>query len=112
MAKFYTSAASNISHVDGNPLVKNLLPVLRDTAEKPISVLNRSSDFFGGELDKGDMTMLKLQEGVIDETMFSQMMTSCLCAIAGVLERQYSRYFQLDISGELEKETSSARLHN
>ena len=82
--------------MDGIRLAKDLLPVLKDTATKPLNVSKRSTDFFGEELDEGDMTTCKLKEGVIDKALFSQMITSCLHAIVGVLESQYNRYFQLD----------------
>jgi hypothetical protein len=39
-------------------------------------------------------------------------MKNCLTAIVTVLEKQYRRYFDLDVTNELRKETESARCHN
>ena len=47
--------------------------------------------------------------------MFAQMMQACLMTIVGVLERQYKKYFDLDISlctNKLREEIKSARSHN
>ena len=40
------------------------------------------------------------------------MILSCLAAVTSVLERQYQRYFQMELSGQLRRETQTARLHN
>ena len=39
-------------------------------------------------------------------------MKRCLSSVVKVLERQYDRYFHLDITEELKRETESARSHN
>ena len=40
------------------------------------------------------------------------MMKGCFLAIVDVLERQYAKYFSLDITEKLREETMSARSHN
>ncbi|ELU17089.1 hypothetical protein CAPTEDRAFT_216396 [Capitella teleta] len=40
------------------------------------------------------------------------MLSSCLLATVSVLERQYKRYLDLELSGRLSEETSTAPLHN
>ena len=40
------------------------------------------------------------------------MVVACLNTVTSVLERQYQQYFELDITDELRRETSSARCHN
>jgi hypothetical protein len=56
--------------------------------------------------------LLELQQKPIDEDLFMSMMKNCLTAIVTVLEKQYRRYFDLDVTNELRKETESARCHN
>ena len=46
-----------------------------------------------------------------NETMFVKTVKVCLTAVVTVLERQYDRYFAMDVSKKLE-ETESARCHN
>ena len=40
------------------------------------------------------------------------MVKVCLTAVVTVLERQYDRYFSMDINKKLEEENESARCHN
>ena len=54
----------------------------------------------------------KLQESPENETVFVKMVKVCLTAVVTVLERQYDRYFSMDINKKLEEETESARCHN
>ena len=67
-------------------------------------------DFFGDEVTV-DATLAKLRELPVDP-QFNTMMTSCLEAVITVLERQYSKYFNLDVTEKLKEETASARMHN
>ena len=44
--------------------------------------------------------------------LFSGLMLGCLTSTIQLLERQYSKYFAMDITPELMKATESARPHN
>ena len=59
-----------------------------------------------------DTTLKKLREPPLDEEQFRDMMKACLEGIIVVLERQYKKYFECEITEQLRKETESARSHN
>lgn len=88
--------------------------MVKDFARAPLNVLTATNDFFGNELNTSTSTVLKLREAPHDSDLqpFADMVTACLNAIVTVLERQYKRYFQLDITAELKMQTQSARSHN
>ena len=111
MKTFYTSAGGDISHVDGIEIVKGVLPVLKDICTRPETLLSTSKDVFGNELDSNStLTSLKQQPKNIE--LFSKMIVGCLHAIIQVVEHQYSKYFQMNLTEELRKETATARSHN
>ena len=94
-------------------MVKDLVSTLKDVSQDPCSVLNRDTDFFGRQLSEKDKTWVALkasQRGSADQ--FSLMMKACLDVVVSVLERQYKRYFEMDVTTKLQEETASARLHN
>ena len=105
---FYTSAESDISHVDGIDIIKKVIAVLRDHMHDHPHVLTSSCNFFGGNLDtESDRTSRKLLQPPFDMESFSGMMKSVT-----VLDRQYKNYFGIDLSERLAEETGSARSHN
>ena len=112
MQKFYTGVQSNLSHVDAIEVVRSIVDRLKQTAANPLTVLEQTKDFFGTDLGTDDDTLQKLRRHPVDQDLFETMMSSCLYAITGVLERQYKRYFTLDVTDKLREETCSARLHN
>ena len=60
-----------------------------------------------------DNTMKKLRQlPVLDREQLAVMLITVLAAVIDVLQRQYSRYFSLDITDKLRKETESARANN
>ena len=81
------------------------------TIAQPLNVLHTTNDFFGNSLPSSDETFQKLREKPVQESLFITMMTECLTTIVTVLQRQYERYFNMDISEQL-KEMESARTHN
>ena len=93
-------------------IVKGVLETTKVYLAKPECVLTTKTDFFGNVLDERDATLQKVQESHANETMFVKMVKVCLTAVAIVLERQYDRYFSMDINKKLEEETESARCHN
>ena len=74
----------------------------------PMTILTRTCDVFGKELTP-DATLDRLREKPQDEKMFERMMKACVEAVIAVLERQYKKYFETDISVKLISETKSAR---
>ncbi len=70
-----------------------------------------SKDFFGEEVHV-DTTLSRLCELPVDPTQFNPMITCSLQAVITVLERQYSKYFDLNVTEKLTEETSSLRTHN
>ena len=113
MQLFYISAQGDLSRVDGIAVVNGVLSTLRDTAANPRHILDRTADFFGRDLNEYDQTLKELMRTEpVDMDMFVEMISSCLIAVITVLERQYKRYFEMDITEELRKETLSAKVHN
>lgn len=111
MTKFYTSTTSQISHIDGIGAIKEVITVLHDMAADPMSTLETTTDFFGNVLAKSP-TIQSLQSAPVDEALFQRMMTASALKIIDVLQRQYERYFNVDITDVLRAETESARCHN
>ena len=114
MLKFYTAGSSQeVSHLDGISIVKNLIPVLKHYSDNPQHTITSKKDFFGDNLSTTDSVLSALQQTVVaDHHLFDKMMKSALLSVITVLERQYSRYFEIDLSDVLRKETESARCHN
>ena len=110
MKKFYTSASTEINHVDGIEVVKQVLENLRQAAGQLGDLAVAERDFFGDEL-VDDSTLSALRKMSVDP-QFNTTMQSCLDAIVAVLQRQYQKYFGLDITEKLKEETASARSHN
>ncbi|KAK6177161.1 hypothetical protein SNE40_015318 [Patella caerulea] len=78
--------------------------------QEPQSILSNDKDFLGADIIV-DNTLIKLRT-VPSNPQFGPMMTVCLQSVIDVLERQYSKYFALDITEKLREETASARSHN
>ena len=112
MEKFYRSATAQISHVDGISVVKQLLQVLKDFADRPFETLTTTVNFFGSPLPIDDTVRNSLQTNQVDETTFRATMKTCLLSVIAVIERQYSRYFSTNLTEQLRLETESARSHN
>ena len=87
---------------------------LKEQNDIPLGMLIRPDDFFGNLLNEGvDTTLKNFGEPAKDEEQFSDMMKACLEGIIEVLvQRQYKKYFECDITEQLRKETESARSHN
>ena len=101
------------SHLDGIEMVKDIVTSLKLAASNRQNILTQMKDFFGRELDETDVTLAALRAQPVDIALFYNLMISaCLLAIVTVLERQYQRYFSMELSEELVKETQSARMHN
>ena len=98
--------------MEGITIVKGVLETAKVYLAKPECMLTTKTDFFGNVSGENDVTQHKLQESPENETMFLKMAEVCLTAVITVLERQYDRYFAMDVSKKLEEETESARCHN
>ena len=110
MTKFYTSADTEINHVDGIKLVQDVITRVKDMMQNPTEILCSNQNFFGEEIEV-DSTLLALRT-LPTHPEFASMMLSCLKAVVDVLERQYSKYFLLDITEKLRQESESAKSHN
>lgn len=113
MKAFYTSAASEeINHVEGISIVRSIVQLLKEKAKDPLCLLKSSSDIFGRSLDVNDLTLQSLLRQPSNPDAFKEMMVVCINSIIAVLERQYRRYFEMNITDQLVEETLSARNHN
>ena len=99
---FYTSADSGISHIEGIRLVKQVIVTLTEQMEDPASVLTRTSDFLGNALDAEDSTLQALLQPPADMATFQMLMKAVIVACVEVLERQYKKYFLLDLTKQPE----------
>lgn len=111
MKKFYRAAVNQIDHVEAIYVVKEVVTRLKEQ-RSPLDLLTQSNDFFGDALKDSDETLQKLRDPPKDEDLFKVMMEACLGAIVEVLERQYKKYFEIDLTEKLKEETKSARTHN
>ena len=98
MKKFYTSAESGISHIDGIRLVKKVIVTLTEQTQDPASVFTLTSDFLGNAFDAEDSTLQALLQPPADMETFQMLMKAVIMACVEVLERQYKRYFLLLLS--------------
>ena len=80
--------------------------------EDTLVILTSDLDLLGENMIE-DNTMKKLRQlSVLDRQQLAVMLITVLAAVIDVLQRQYSRYFSLDITDKLRKETESARANN
>ena len=111
MKTFYTPVESQVSHTDGIEIIRDVIKAAKKYAESPLDTLSTNIDFFGNVF-MADETLYSLQKKPTNEQLFALQMKSCLDGIIVVLERQYCKYFTMDIDDELENDTRSARCHN
>lgn len=114
MERFYTSAESQISHVEGIEVVRGVVQALHEQIPDPAAICVRDTDFFGAPLDKSDSTLARLTEPPPGEgeLAFIGMVSALLQSTITVLERQYQKYFAMDVTDQLRLESESARCHN
>ena len=112
MTKFDTSVSEQVSHVEGIAVVRSVIDTISMTIAQPLNVLHTTNDFLGNTLPSSDETLQKLREKPVHESLFITMMKECLTTTVVVLQRQYERYFNTDITEQLKEETESARTHN
>ena len=110
MKRFYTSSENEINHIDGIDIVKSVVDNLKKMLKDPCSILTTSTDLFGDALVID--SMLVQLRAIPATTNFKQLMKVCLEAIIQVLERQYAKYFALNVTDTLRREAESARSHN
>lgn len=109
---FYTSSDSQIDHVAGTEQVKKVIAAVSEVCKTPLSFLISSTNFFGGKIDDGDGVLRAVSSLCPPDEETRDMVTACLSAVLDTLSRQYDRYFHLDVTEELKRETESARSHN
>lgn len=112
MTKFYTTAETPTSHLEGIIVVKSVIENIADTCKAPMEILDTDTDFFGNQI--GGPTLQTILHSCPHEKddMFREMVVCCLDGVLNVLNRQYERYFQMEITEVLRQETETARLHN
>lgn len=102
---------SGISHTEGISIIKGVLATVEDFIQDPGRTLSTTQDFFGSELPKSKGLDIIMKDP-IDKGLFLAMRETCLMGVCNVLKRQYSKYFQIDINEQLQRETETAHLHN
>ncbi|XP_033122099.1 uncharacterized protein LOC117121105 [Anneissia japonica] len=108
MGKFYVSAVEQLNHLDAFDIIRHAMDKINKFARDPYSTLTTKVNCFGEEL----VDASKMQVQPVDRDLFLVMMKQCLEATSKVLHRQFSKYFEIDITEELKEQTASARLHN
>ncbi|KAK6167399.1 hypothetical protein SNE40_021435 [Patella caerulea] len=95
-------------------IVQGIINELKLCSADPLSILSRTCDFFGHGLSEEDATLQKLSAPPSQENkpLFGDMVITGISAVISVPERQYKRYFELDVTQQLKQETLSARAHS
>lgn len=88
------------------------MDALKKADVNPLRILDRTKDFFGRDLGDADETLKSLRQQPADKELFCSMMTTCIHGIVGVLERQYRRCLEMEVTDELREQTQTARLRN
>lgn len=98
--------------MDGIAVVRNILTKLQNTT--PSQLLAMTEDFFGNQLHEKvvDKVLITLMKPPRDKALFEGMIKACFEAIEGVIQRQYEKYFDINVTQQLIQETESARTHN
>lgn len=112
MELFYRSSSDQINHVEGIQKVKEVLAVLQELKECPSNILSMEKDVFHQEMDRSDQTWQALRVAPTDIELFDKVTKCSIEGVIEVLQRQYKRYFDMEITDMLHEETESARLHN
>ena len=112
MQKFYTSASTQINHVEGIAIVRDVVNSLKNVTGNPLDLLNAKEDFFGQTLDDSYSILSSLRKVPENKELFSLLMSDSIRAVIDVLERQYKKYFEMDLTQSLIEETKSACSHN
>ena len=110
MKKFYVPAESKLTHIQGIDEVKKVITCLEEARDSPLSVLTTKSDFFGNSIN--DDVFDAIVSFCPHDSVLMKMISVCIAAVLNVLNRQYARYLELDITEDLRRQTASARLHN
>jgi hypothetical protein len=108
MTRFYTSSSIEENHMTAVKSIRELVDTMRAITD-PMELMQGERDLFGKELT---FNFAVFQQFPSDQVLLKQMLGVLVDASVVVLERQYAKYFALDISPELEKEVESARCHN
>ncbi|KAK6177160.1 hypothetical protein SNE40_015317 [Patella caerulea] len=114
MSSFYTSHQNEINHLEGIQTVQQVIKRLKSQADDPEGILKTDVDCFGTKLDPDkDAILAALQQTIPDDIqLFKTLMKQCIESTIKVLNRQYERYFNMDITEEMKRQTASARSHN
>ena len=116
MTMFYVAPEDQMNHIDGITVVKDVIAQLKAATsleECSAPLLTRDTDFLGQKLPEDDSTLDKLRQfQVSDRAQLDTMLKAAMTAVVQVLERQYAKYFSMDVTDKLREEVESARAHN
>ena len=116
MTMFYVAPEDQMNHIDGITVVKDVIAQLKEATsleECSAPLLTRDTDFLGQKLPEDDSTLDKLRQfQVSDRAQLDTMLKAAMTAVVQVLERQYAKYFSMDVTDKLREEVESARAHN
>ena len=88
MQVFYTSAESEIVHLEGIRVVRDAVASLKKAVLDPCSVLTQDVDFFGRKFGAIAKSLLQLHQEPSNREHFGEMLSACLNAVVSILERQ------------------------
>ena len=86
MTKFYTAAATEISHVVGMNIVKQLIETLKQMMQNSLLIISLTKEIFRQDLGLDSVVKLKMLPSY---PCFRPMMKSCLQAVVDVLQSLY-----------------------
>ncbi|XP_047137209.1 uncharacterized protein LOC124813769 [Hydra vulgaris] len=109
MTNFYV-AQSEVDFLSGVEVVKGVRNILIESQKNALSLLNRTTDFFGGCIN--DPVFDSIVNFSPRTNEMKDAIVCCLSAVVNVIDRQYKRLFNLNTTDKLKAQTLSARLHN
>ena len=96
----------------GIVIIKRVLDTVDRCLKNPLKILSRQQNFFDEKFDKKDLVWKALIEFCPKDDNMKKMISVCLTAISEAINRQYKKYYSMKLTGQMEFETESARLHN
>nr|XP_012563345.1 unnamed protein product [Hydra vulgaris] len=109
MTNFYV-AQSEVDFLSGVEVVKGVRNILIESQKNALSLLTRTTDFFGGCINDPVFNSIVNFSPRTDK--MRDAIVCCLSAVVNVIDRQYKRLFNLNTTDKLKAQTLSARLHN
>ncbi|XP_070181627.1 uncharacterized protein [Littorina saxatilis] len=111
MTKFYAGPEKGLHYLAGVDVVRSVHNTIAQSAMDPLSLLDRQTDFFGGDISK-DPVLHSIAAFTPRTDEMRDMLTLCLDAVMSVIDRQYKKQFEIVQTDDLQAQTQTARLHN